>query len=589
MAEEKELPKGLSDSVLTGTLGSMFKPGGRDEEDGEGQEAGDVIARGITPLIAYFASISTNVHAISRHIGEQILVLKDMQEDSKRQQETAERAVEEAATEDATAVAPQEQQADARRESDEGEEGEEEEKDQEKKSLLKKFGGLDFDGIVSSFGEMIGSAVIDLGMNLIIRIFPHTAIAALVATIGYGVYKYFTDAEFQKQVDDTFASVKKFVVEDVFGPFIDGISNLVDGVLNWLGDFWKSVKDIASNAMNWAVNKYDEAANYAAEKYEAAKETVKGWFGVSTAKAPAPKPARAAGSATPPTPPKPAAPPTPTASAAPSAPPAESSSAPSKPATQVPAPTAPVVATPAPPPASGPAAVPAPAPTGGAASGDASKLEQVTSKAAGVDLSGIVPAMKARLAGFAEEFNKLTGKKFMITSGWRSPEKQRALYAADPVHAARPGSSPHEVGTAVDMNSKSGDLDQAEALGLFSKYGLFRPLWPPHRTAGVLEAWHIEPIERKKLATMGDGGIIAGKGGGVDPSSGKQVPVPPQPKSGSALSGASTTNAEINENRAKCAGQKTIVVNASTTTINNNKLSPIIANAPAEPIVRAFN
>lgn len=572
---------GIVGSMFRGAIGNLLNTakenkGGKESE--QLADTADQLSEKLNPIIPFFANITENVQLIAYHIGASITTMKDIKTDSKQSFEKAARAQEEAATEDAVLAPPPtpEQQEDACPCDEEGNKKEDKEKDDEAGGFLKQFGGMDFEGIVGSFGSIIGEALFDLGFTVITKLFPVGLIVSLVAAVGYGVYKYFTDEEFQKTVDDAFNTAKQFVIENVFDPFINGVKKLVTGAIEFLGNFWEAVKGAISRAYEYVSEKASQAkkAVVSGAKSVGSKIASKLGFGGGEKAAPPPPPPAA-----PPAPPK-------STGGTVSVPPKEASGAPSAPTAQPSAaPTA--AATPAPAPAAAPAAA-TPAPTaGGTATGDASKLDSVVNKASGVDLSGIVPALKARMAGFAAEFQALTGKKILVTSGFRSPEKQRELYAKDPVHAAKPGLSPHEIGTAFDANSKSGDLDKAEQLGLFAKYRLFRPLWPPHRTGGVMEAWHVEPLERMKIASVGDGGIVAGSSGAaLDPGSGKPTPVPPQPDKGKGLSTASTTNAAINEKRTRDAGAKTVVVNAPTTNVQLNKMNPVIANAEPEPVVR---
>lgn len=100
-----------------------------------------------------------------------------------------------------------------------------------------------------------------------------------------------------------------------------------------------------------------------------------------------------------------------------------------------------------------------------------------------VDVKDIEPNMLNLLTGMADEFTGKTGKLIPITSGFRSEEKQKALYAKDPAHAAKPGHSLHEKGLAIDMDSKT--ANQLDKLGLMAKYGFTRPVGQ--------EPWHVEP------------------------------------------------------------------------------------------------
>jgi len=65
-------------------------------------------------------------------------------------------------------------------------------------------------------------------------------------------------------------------------------------------------------------------------------------------------------------------------------------------------------------------------------------------------VTGLAPAMRAALA----RAEQLLGEPIPITSGYRSPDKQAALFAnraANPYRVAPPGSSLHERGLAVDV------------------------------------------------------------------------------------------------------------------------------------------
>lgn len=102
----------------------------------------------------------------------------------------------------------------------------------------------------------------------------------------------------------------------------------------------------------------------------------------------------------------------------------------------------------------------------------------------GANIEGLHPSVKRLFLGMAEEYGKLTGKKIQVNTAYRSFKEQEALYKKyGPGRAARPGSSLHEYGLALDV--QSADLEQLEKLGLLRKYGFTRPLGS--------EPWHIEP------------------------------------------------------------------------------------------------
>lgn len=147
--------------------------------------------------------------------------------------------------------------------------------------------------------------------------------------------------------------------------------------------------------------------------------------------------------------------------------------------------------------------------------------QYVKKKDSGVDLEGLHPNLKKRLAGMAKEYNEKTGKKIQINSAFRDPREQAELFAKiGPPKAAPPGRSKHEVGAAFDMNS--GDADAAIQLGLFDKYGFTRPVRG--------ETWHVEPVENRggsfpdNPVSPGKPVIVASATGAVVPGSGTKVP-----------------------------------------------------------------
>lgn len=100
------------------------------------------------------------------------------------------------------------------------------------------------------------------------------------------------------------------------------------------------------------------------------------------------------------------------------------------------------------------------------------------------DVSGLNPAMGANLKNMADEYFQATGKKLQINSGFRSPEAQEKLFKSMPKGmAAKPGSSLHNYGLAVDVQSTQ--ANELQNLGLLQKYGFVRPI--PN------EKWHMQP------------------------------------------------------------------------------------------------
>ena len=87
-------------------------------------------------------------------------------------------------------------------------------------------------------------------------------------------------------------------------------------------------------------------------------------------------------------------------------------------------------------------------------------------------VTGLVPELQAALA----EAARLLGTPVPITSGWRSREAQQRLYddrGTNPYPVARPGTSQHERGRAVDVPRSF--AARLAAVGL--RAGLCRP-WP---------------------------------------------------------------------------------------------------------------
>lgn len=200
--------------------------------------------------------------------------------------------------------------------------------------------------------------------------------------------------------------------------------------------------------------------------------------------------------------------------------------------------------------------------------GRVEQLENVVRKAdPGVLLAGLREAFKARLAGLAAEFKKLTGKKLTVTSGFRTREKQEKLYREKGgVGVAKPGTSLHESGVAVDIDKN--DANKAAELGLFERFRLFRPLvnWRVKP-----EPWHVEPIERKGLLTAPDGDAVAGgTGKPVDPGTGKPV----------AVAAAANTGKEIAQRTAVVseAVEKQQAQSSNLFVINNQRVHNTVTN-----------
>lgn len=117
---------------------------------------------------------------------------------------------------------------------------------------------------------------------------------------------------------------------------------------------------------------------------------------------------------------------------------------------------------------------------------------------AGANMDRLNPQFRTRLLSMIAEYNAKTGKTPRINSAFRTYAEQVALYKKyGPGRAAKPGTSRHESGLAVDISRHwANEMNQ---LGLFKKYGLVRPI-------AKKEPWHIEPAEARGIAF--DGGSL---------------------------------------------------------------------------------
>lgn len=102
----------------------------------------------------------------------------------------------------------------------------------------------------------------------------------------------------------------------------------------------------------------------------------------------------------------------------------------------------------------------------------------------GVNLENLHPIMLRNFKAMIEEYGELTGKKVNINDGFRSRAEQARMKAKYGDRAAKPGSSLHEFGLAIDASSAA--MNEMEKLGLMKKYGFTRPVGG--------EPWHVEPI-----------------------------------------------------------------------------------------------
>lgn len=108
----------------------------------------------------------------------------------------------------------------------------------------------------------------------------------------------------------------------------------------------------------------------------------------------------------------------------------------------------------------------------------------------GVNMEGLQPSVrKAFFTMVGELFATKSPKhKIIVTSAFRSTADQEVLwkkYGKDPKRVARPGTSSHEKGLAIDIDNKSTKgADLLSSTGLLAKYNFSRPM--SH------EPWHIQ-------------------------------------------------------------------------------------------------
>lgn len=143
-----------------------------------------------------------------------------------------------------------------------------------------------------------------------------------------------------------------------------------------------------------------------------------------------------------------------------------------------------------------------------------------------VDFANLHPELKRRVNLMADEYLARTGKQMQMNSGKRSMAMQADLKRRKPKLAASPRpTSPHIAGYGIDFNT--GDLNKAEQLGLFEKYGLYRPFWPRNKHGGKLkESWHLEMLgirtnsgpNMKALAALGPLPHVDAFGGSGQPA-----------------------------------------------------------------------
>ena len=282
-----------------------------------------------------------------------------------------------------------------------------------------------------------------------------------------------------------------------------------------------------------------------------------------------------------------------------------------KPASAAPPPPAPTPATAAPSPAPTPAAPPAAAaaapqaaPAAAQATGPAPSLGSVVQVQSGVDIGGLNPELTKRIAMMASAFKEQTGKTLIVTSGFRSNEKQKQLYddwkagrlkapaVAEPAPPLGKGKgSLHSSGLALDIaaggpNKAPPDRDlnvlagtRSSPTGWLEKFGLVR------NVPG--EDWHVQlagtPPTADNPQNPGQPVAVPTKtGGAVEVDSGKKESISPvkgPPSTGTQVAAASSDVAAGQRQQAKPSAP--VMINASTT--NNTKVQKNETVASSKP------
>lgn len=111
-------------------------------------------------------------------------------------------------------------------------------------------------------------------------------------------------------------------------------------------------------------------------------------------------------------------------------------------------------------------------------------LEGISTKLDKTKILNLDPNVRELFTGMAKEYNALTGKNIPVNEAFRTYQDQVAMAKKYPNKAAKPGTSLHEHGLAIDVNSET--VRELDKMGLLRKYGF--------TTSVGGEAWHLEPI-----------------------------------------------------------------------------------------------
>lgn len=416
--------------------------------------------------------MADNIYNIAAKIGAQLTSIREVEDSLKQQaiQEQLDKQKQQVASEEAAIEAKQALPVDAQKPKDV-------KKETGMIDSLKKGFKLPFKDIIKtvfsgglSFLKKAGGFLLR-GLTLFTN--PIGLAVAVIGTIGFGIYKYFTDKEFRATVNNVFQTAKDFIAEK-FGQTKDLFSEyIVNPVVNFLSTvkdkFIDGIVALINAVPDFGLDKVKEIKSKLVESVSKNKSTVAPIPpGTSTAGA-------GRGSINPPM---------------------------AVPDQEIPK-----------------AQDTEPITKQFESALDADIKKYVKLKDSSINLDGLDPAVKKRLAAVAFEYFNATGQKVQINSAFRDPKEQEELFKKyGSPRAAKPGKSKHEVGLAFDMNS--GDANKAIAMGLFDKYGFHRPI--------AAEAWHVEPTEVRKSTpdnpvNPGEAVLVSNQGKATLPSDGKPI------------------------------------------------------------------
>lgn len=212
--------------------------------------------------------------------------------------------------------------------------------------------------------------------------------------------------------------------------------------------------------------------------------------------------------------------------------------------------------------------------TGGdVSSPEMARLAAIGKRAYRLKDDGVVMQLEAGfnntiMALFGDYYER-TRKTILVSSAYRSPEKQKQLYddfcrGKGPM-AAKPGSSKHEFGKAIDITSET--ANEMDSMGLLKKYKLHRPYLNHPKYP---EAWHIEAIGGTAAADCSDTALYQQPAG-----------APPDVK---AVKAATKAKDKATTPMAKAlAKPKPDTIPSADTMADPTPTADIPAAAPAEP------